>query len=141
MISRRHKIFVSYICNKRVFILYKNWVRRRTTGIMQQESHDACDTHTSSLFLSDIRKRFSKGKHYSFCFNVFKMNDSFCFNVFQMNDSSCFNFLQMNAFICFNVFTGKSFIWNILKRVNLLLGITLQQRKTQLPENKMKHNK
>jgi hypothetical protein len=29
---------------------------------MQQESHDACDTHTSSLFLSDIRKRFSKGK-------------------------------------------------------------------------------
>lgn len=55
-------IFVSYICNKRVFILYKIWVRRRTTGIMQQESHDACDTHTSSLFLSDIRKRFSKGK-------------------------------------------------------------------------------
>lgn len=55
-------IFVSYICNKRVFILYKNWVRRKTMGIMQQESHDTGDTHTTTLFLSSIRKQFSKRK-------------------------------------------------------------------------------
>lgn len=55
-------IFLSYICNKRVFILYKNWVRRKTMGIMQQESHDTGDTHTTTLFLSSIRKRFSKWK-------------------------------------------------------------------------------